>query len=269
MNNFFTVLLLFFLAFYNCDKNAVANVNMPAPIDSRIKTLVYNPNEIFHVKFIVGYQSIIEFQQNEEIELISFGDPLPWSIKSITKRLFIKALDPDVKTNMTIITNKRTYLFEIESNSGDPNDIDDKMIYVLRFYYPDTDVDIPNVIKRSIKLNQKLPTVEKKKIEVETKTNFVKGNFNYSYSGVGTISPLKVFDDGKTTFFQFNDGVKPSIFAVNEDGREELLKDKMVGQYIAVDTLESQFSLRLDKELVCVFNDIFIEPYLNKVKKKK
>ena len=37
-----------------------AKANTPMPTDTRIKTFVYNPNEIFQVKFMVGYESVIE-----------------------------------------------------------------------------------------------------------------------------------------------------------------------------------------------------------------
>ena len=36
--------------------NFVASSKTPMPTDSRIKTFAYNPNEIFQVKFMVGYQ---------------------------------------------------------------------------------------------------------------------------------------------------------------------------------------------------------------------
>src|SRR5574343_413717 len=98
-------------------------------LDSRIKTFLYNENEIFSLKFRIGYHSIIQFSGEEEIEVISVGDPYPWKMTPIDKKLFIEPIEPGVKTNMTVITNKRMYLFEIESdvtNSSDDADIIDR-----------------------------------------------------------------------------------------------------------------------------------------------
>src|SRR5690606_34865584 len=38
----------------------------PITTDSRIKTLVYNANEVYQLKFHYGYQSFIEFSNDEE-----------------------------------------------------------------------------------------------------------------------------------------------------------------------------------------------------------
>ena len=48
--------------------------NVPVTTDSRIRTLVYNPNEVYQLKFYYGYQSFIEFSEDEEIEMISVGE---------------------------------------------------------------------------------------------------------------------------------------------------------------------------------------------------
>ena len=44
---------------------------IPITTDSRIKTLVYNANEIYQLKFHYGYQSYIEFSEKESIETTS------------------------------------------------------------------------------------------------------------------------------------------------------------------------------------------------------
>lgn len=48
---------------------------------------------------------------------------------------FIKPMEKNIRTNMTIITNKRTYQFDIVSKElEDENDKD--LVYVVRFQYP-------------------------------------------------------------------------------------------------------------------------------------
>jgi type IV secretion system protein VirB9 len=107
----------------------------PLTTDSRIKTFIFNENEIY--KFIInfGFQSSIEFAIGEEIETISVGDSYAWNITPVGRRLFIKPLEGNIHTNMTIITNRRTYQFEILSKKSSPK-IDKELVYVVRFYYP-------------------------------------------------------------------------------------------------------------------------------------
>ncbi|WP_341786912.1 TrbG/VirB9 family P-type conjugative transfer protein [Rickettsia endosymbiont of Cantharis rufa] len=103
--------------------------------DNRIKTYIYNPNEVYLLVLHFGFQSHIEFAKNEEIQNIILGDAYAWKITPLANRLFIKPLEKDIRTNMTIITNKRTYEFDIASTElmmGNERDL----VYVIKFYYP-------------------------------------------------------------------------------------------------------------------------------------
>ena len=107
----------------------------PLTTDSRIKTYVYSPNEVFLLVLHYGFQSNIEFGKNETIETITLGDSFAWKITPLDNRLFIKPMERNIRTNMTIITNKKTYQFDLvskELESGDEKDL----VYVVRFQYP-------------------------------------------------------------------------------------------------------------------------------------
>lgn len=103
--------------------------------DNRIKTYIYNPNEVFLLVVHTGFQSHIEFAKGEEIETISMGDSYAWKITPLANRLFIKPLERNIRTNMTILTNRRTYQFDIVAKELEGED-DPNLVYVVRFYYP-------------------------------------------------------------------------------------------------------------------------------------
>lgn len=107
----------------------------PITTDSRIKTFIYNENEIFKVLIHTGFQSSIEFANGEEVETISIGEAYAWKLTPIGRRLFIKPLENNIHTNVTVITNRRTYQFEIRSKSPE-DEVDEELCYVVRFYYP-------------------------------------------------------------------------------------------------------------------------------------
>lgn len=103
--------------------------------DSRIKTYIYNSNEVYLLVVHYGFQSQIEFSKGEEIQTISLGDAYAWKITPLENRLFIKPMEKNIRTNMTVLTNKRSYQFDIVARELDDEE-DQDLAYVVRFYYP-------------------------------------------------------------------------------------------------------------------------------------
>ena len=94
--------------------------------DSRIKTYIYSPNEVYLLVLHYGFQSNIEFSKGETVDTITLGDSYLWKITPLGNKLFIKPMEKNIRTNMTIITNKRTYQFDIvakELLEGDDKDL--------------------------------------------------------------------------------------------------------------------------------------------------
>lgn len=225
--------------------------------DSRIRTLVYNDNEVFQLKFHYGFQSFIEFAPDEEIEIISLGESYPWKITPIGKRLFIRPIQVDVTTNMTVITTKRIYQFEITGLAYDDRANED-LIYSVRFFYPDEGIK-----------NPQMPKKDSNSVSIDTisvsdgfaLTNIERGdiiNFNYTMAGdAKNIIPIKVFDDGKITYFQFpnNNLVIPDFSLVDIYGNETPVNYYIDGDYVAINAVGIQFALRNGSELLCVFNN--------------
>ena len=72
-----------------------------------------------------------------------------------------------------------------------------------------------------------------------------------------TITPLKIYDDGKETFLQFKDKnlTVPTISAVDIFGKEQSLGHAIREGFVVVETIAPQFTLRLGNNLICVFNE--------------
>lgn len=128
---FYSIILL------NC--SFVYADDIPLSHDNRIRTYMYNENEIFLIHLTFGFQSSVEFAKGEEVETILLGDTYAWKITPIANRLNIKTLEKNVRTNMTVITNKRTYYFDLfaDDDEYDYSDSENK-VYVIKFYYPKT-----------------------------------------------------------------------------------------------------------------------------------
>ena len=111
--NFMRALLCAFLLATGNGHLATAQ---PITSDSRIKTFVYNPNEVFTITTHYGYQSNIEFGPKETIDTISVGDRVGWQIIPAGRRLFIRAMEENAHTNMTIVTNMRAYIQKLRKH---------------------------------------------------------------------------------------------------------------------------------------------------------
>lgn len=111
------------------------NYNLTLTKDSRIKKYIYNPNDVYLLQLQFGYQSQIEFEKNEVIKTISIGDTYAWKMTPINNRLFINPMENNARTNMTVITNKRTYQFDIVTKAFADDGVS-ALVYVLSFYYP-------------------------------------------------------------------------------------------------------------------------------------
>lgn len=75
------------------------------------------------------------------------------------------------------------------------------------------------------------------------------GQFDFSYltNGASRATPVQVFDDGKTTYFQFRAGEAiPAIFQ-NKDGQIGLLVPTQEGPYIRVAEIGGRFTLQLGR----------------------
>lgn len=219
----------------------------PIQIDHRVRTVMYQPDQVYRYTGHYRYQTAIEFGEDETIKTISMGDSTAWMLNPSGHRLFLKPLEQDATTNMTLITNKHTYLFELHARETD--DIADKdMVFIMRFIYPGDD--------GAQTVSRHLDSVPAPDLE----ENADKLNFNYTLSGAGDIAPIRIFDDGEFTFFEFRDknAEVPAFYWVDDSGNESLINYRTRGDYIVVERVAKRYTLRHGPDVVCVFNEAML-----------
>jgi type IV secretion system protein VirB9 len=221
----------------------------PTSVDSRIRVLVYSPDDVFKFTGYYGYQASIELARDEEIVSISMGDTTSWQIVPSGHRIFIKPMEQDATTNMTLITNKRTYYFELYAEEA--QDIrDPDMVFNVRFIYQDEEESDGDL--RKYTADTQGPDLSHPE----------KYNFNYSISGHEDIAPIKIFDDGEFTYLQFRDknAEIPAIFAVDDELRESMVNYRLsvnMSNTVIVEQVFKKMSVRLGKKIACIFNEVF------------
>lgn len=214
----------------------------PIATDSRIKTFVYNENEVFRIVVHYGYHTSIEFAEGEQIQTISVGNNYAWQMSPLGRRLFIKPLEENILTNMTIITNLHTYQFELQSKLLSYT-IDEELVYVVRFFYPDNGYDQIKPIVKQAHEYEPIPVVRPY-------------NFNYTLSGPSNNAPTRVFDDGVNTFFKFSPKLaNPPQIAVQNGYQMEQLVVKQQGDYYIVNLVAKEFELNVGGQIITAYNE--------------
>jgi type IV secretion system protein VirB9 len=228
-----------------------AEVPTPVATDSRIKTFVYSENDVFNVVTHYGYESNIEFGLQEQIETISVGDRIGFQIVPAGRRLFIRAMSTSARTNMTVVTTKHAYQFDLTAVPM-PVSPNEELAYVVRFFYPDDKKNIAALSAAPVSM----ASMDKNISSATTPSGGMIYNYNYTFTGSDSAAPLKVFDDGNSTYFKLrSDDTKPRIALVNAAGKEKLLTSRHEGEYWVVDNTSARFTIRMNGALVCVYNE--------------
>ncbi|MDE2361075.1 MAG: P-type conjugative transfer protein VirB9 [Hyphomicrobiales bacterium] len=215
----------------------------PAPgrSDARIRTVPYQRDNVVNVWGTRGITTVIVLGEDERIETVALGDSLAWqAVPDQSKHyLFIKPLEKDASTNMTVVTRKRIYSFVLRTGGG-PR----RIVFKVRFTYPDEEADAR--LMAAARERAAMPNMRR------AQASSVQ-NFDYSYKGQANVKPEHVFDDGTKTYFRFA-GEVPGIFVVNTDRSETLMNYRREGEMIVVDKVSGQWTMRNGPDTACVFN---------------
>lgn len=253
LNIIFTI-FIFFFTHLNA-KLLAAQLPRYLGSEKKFRSYIYNPNELYRYFGHYTYQGFIEFEPQETINTISMGNPTLWLVETLDNRLFLKPVGEDnSETNMTVLTDKRVYHFELVAKEA--KGLSDKdLIFVVKFSYPDEK-------DRNILEFAKSPKSDEPDLR-----DLSRYNFNYQYTGEKLIAPTKVFDDGIFTYIEFasNNSEAPAIYSVDSEGFETLVNYRISGKYIIVEKVAPQYTLRNGNEIVCLYN---METYTNGTTKK-
>ena len=264
----FTKLLCVFCFMLSLSHNiAQSSVIYPQKYGSegRFKSWLYHPNGIYYFTGHYMNPTYIEFAPKEKINTIYSPKPDAWQIVPVNNRLFLKPIDDDADTTLTVMTNLRTYFFELHAQTP-TGPFDPAITFYIKFRYPSgTDAKAKDSSANGD--GSIIQYVVNKGPDLSKAENF---NFNYTVSGDYIITPIKIFDDGEFTYFEFRDknGVMPAILSVDNSGYESIVNFRIVNQYLAVEGVNAVYTLRYGADTVCVFNETLRGLSRNLEKKK-
>ena len=158
----------------------------PGAADARIKTITYHESDVYRLRGHYGYTTVIELSPKERIETVSIGDSEGWQIIKPNRPniLFVKPLEQNAETNMTILTTKRIYNFEMSASTASSNQ-SANLTFLLKFLYPGETSDLEN-----------FSSPASHGFSDTSDSSISNWNFEYSYSGAKRLRPERAFDDG-------------------------------------------------------------------------
>ncbi|MBS0377218.1 MAG: TrbG/VirB9 family P-type conjugative transfer protein [Proteobacteria bacterium] len=223
-----------------CAGTALAETNPePGLLDSRVRSAPYSADEVYRLAGFVGYQTDLEFEAGENFVGLGAGDIEGLSFVAAENHLFLKPKAAKVGTNLTILTNRRTYQLDYAASVQRP-DASEPVTYVLRFTYPPASGATEAAVHELDK-----PTSRPK-------------NIDYWFCGDPTLKPTAAFDDGVHTRITFAPKAEqPAIFVLNEDGSESLLNFSMEERDVIVHRVARRLILRRGNLAACIVNKGF------------
>lgn len=228
--------------------------------DNRLRTLVYNSNAVVRVEGRVKVQTTIKFAPDEVIENVAIGDSAAWQVQPNKAQsiLFVKPLEPAARTNMTVVTDRRTYLFDLISSPRN------SALYVLQFRYPELERAAEEA--RLVAIAEAEALAVKAAAAPETDPTGVtvdpaKLNFAWASTGKADLLPTRAFDDGDAVFLTWPPGVSvPAILVTNEAGDEGPINFTVRGDTVVIDGVPPKLILRSGRDTATLINTAALAP---------
>jgi type IV secretion system protein VirB9 len=216
-------------------------------IDSRIRTVLYSPDEVYRLYGFVGYHLDLEFASDEVFAGLSAGDPEAVTYSAHENVLTLRPKAPSSLMNLTVSTNKRRYYFEYTIAARSTSRFADEVMYTVRFMYPAKPA-APDALTPEQRVARDLALAQKNRPR----------NVDYWFCGDPTIKPIAASDDGVHTRLSFAAKAElPAIFVRNDDGSESLLNFSMDAGDVVIHRVASKFVVRRGRLTGCIVNKGF------------
>lgn len=209
------------------------------PSDPRIKQFVYNENTVYRLDVHMRFITSVQFAPGEFIESIQIGDSASWQILRLDRGdvISIKPLIERAHTNMTVMTDRRVYTFELRALRATSTAA---LNFRIGFVYPADDL-----------------------MQFTAGAGGGGGGgsgsgggrlfHNYVVAGDAPFQPVEVFDDTRQTTFRFAPNTaRPAIFKVDDTGAESIVNLRQAGDSVIVDGVSDRWTVRIGDQALCI-----------------
>ncbi|MXO85912.1 type VI secretion protein [Altererythrobacter aurantiacus] len=212
--------------------------------DARLREVIYDPAQVVLIEGRAKIQATITFGEDETIENVAIGDSAAWQVTPNKRAnlLFLKPLAPRAATNMTVITDRRTYFFDLVANPAA------RPLYVMRFVYPEDERRAAEEAQAQLaqQANDAEMMAARDPYAVVDPATL---NFAWKTKGDRKLLPVQTYDDGDATFLAWPEGRDvPAILITDAEGIEGPVNYTVRGDTIVIDGVPATITLRSGKD---------------------
>ena len=209
-------------------------------LDKRIQSVMYNGDDVVVIRTRPGNTTLVQLEPGEYVTSLptgglSIGDSDAWTIGIRGNNIFLKPKAPFPDTNINLVTNRRTYAFQLVETT----DIS-KASSQVRFRYP------------AVRKPYKEPVVDNGPCSDGPR------NVNYFKYGNQELSPTEVWDDGRFTCMRFpTSKALPNVYRYNPNSelKEALVNSHMKDDILVVHETNEEFRLRIGNTVLGLKTD--------------
>jgi type IV secretion system protein VirB9 len=226
--------------------------------DSRVRQLVYQPDEVVRIDAQRGFATHIALDPKEHILVVAPGDRDGWQVvaQKGDHDVYLKPELAAHDSNLEIRTDRRSYSFDLVVLSLAARFDNDEVMYRVTFAYPQEADSADAASKAEQRIKQAAATVEQRLVAPP-----VVRNAAYSMQVMpksSDIAPTAAWDDGRFTDIRIPDNRRiPAVFRVDDHDDESVVDTHMDGDTVVVHEIAKRFVLRLGDEVVGLWNDAY------------
>ncbi len=215
--------------------------------EPRIRYVRYSADHIYRLRGRVGYEIDLQFAPGERFIGLGVGDSKAIRVAAAADHLFIKPVVSRLSTDMTVLTNRRTYVFSyrVEPAAAASGK---SIVYAMHFRYPHTVRRRRAAARRSRQVKRALYQAEHAPAH----------NADYWFCGSTALKPQAAWDDGAQTHLVFPSREPlPAVFRLNADGSESLVNFHMRGVQMVIQGIARRWVLKRGRLSGCIVNRAF------------
>lgn len=222
--------------------------------DPRLVTLTFDEAHVYTINGKVRVQTTIKFAPDEAIQNVAIGDSAAWQVQPNQAQsiLFVKPLEPSARTNMTVVTSRRTYLFDLVASPRNAP------LYVMQFRYPElekaeAEAALAAAAAEREEANPMELAAANDPLAVSDPATL---NFDWATNGESELLPERVYDNGQAVFLTWPEGTAiPAILITNDNGEEGPVNFTPRGETIVLDTVPREIILRSGRDSATLINN--------------
>ena len=228
--------------------------------DHRIRTEIYDKATVYNVHTQIGRATLIQLEDDESLAIspstiLGIGDADAWDLGVRGNNIALKPTKKMPQTNVVVVTNKRTYSFELLAAAKDSIPT-----YILRFRYLDSEA-----AKAAAEV-----IAEAKRVQITAAAKAEKTSINTDYVWRGDnelLKPTSAYDDGRFTRLVYDHaGEMPVFFKVLADGTEALVNsniDPAQKNTVVLHEVIRTVRARLGEQVIEIINRSYTLPKFN------